>query len=457
MDMSGYLLRIVSKKICFLSLALVCLLLASPGALLAGPIISSTRVTSVDVPAAVDPGRGDNTGAFWTFSELRSFALSPSPNGESKVGWQDVSGIIHVTPLTSGDERKADDILVGAGKLYDLVAHDNGFAVLIMKDTRMYVEKYNDAGTRIFRTELTDSDDRVDNWHTGKLAYDGTKYSAYFAIHGTAGWTEGHEGDKLKYIDPLGTIQLGGWEWGCSHSMDQRFVSSDSADIPICVSDCYPGKGIYLENRYQVSQAVGDCSGSTNARFGEAAMAGEHGVLVYLSIDGRSRWDVIFDSFAGSAPFAVRSEVALTSTPDKNEINPKVVPVADDKLLVSWETSDGGMRTFQFVDLDGNPLGAPEMVDVHAGPVNDFKIYPNGDIGWAYAWDDMNHLKIVRIQLQQGDLNGDGTIDLQDVIIGLNVLSGSNLIGITTDGDVNADHRIGMEEIVHDLKRISEE
>ena len=113
------------------------------------------------------------------------------------------------------------------------------------------------------------------------------------------------------------------------------------------------------------------------------------------------------------------------------------------------------MRTFQFVDLDGNPQGPPEMVDVHAGPVNDFKIYPNGDIGWAYAWDDITQLKIVRIQ--RGDVNGDGTVDLKDVIIGLSVLAGSNPIGVMIAGDVNADNKIGMEDILHDLKRIVEE
>lgn len=36
-------------------------------------------------------------------------------------------------------------------------------------------------------------------------------------------------------------------------------------------------------------------------------------------------------------------------------------------------------------------------------------------------------------------------------------LAGSNPIGVMIAGDVNADNKIGMEDILHDLKRIVEE
>ena len=50
-----------------------------------------------------------------------------------------------------------------------------------------------------------------------------------------------------------------------------------------------------------------------------------------------------------------------------------------------------------FVDLSGKQVGQKETIDVSAGPVNDFGVFPNGDIAWAYAWDDLNKLKIIRI------------------------------------------------------------
>ncbi len=361
----------------------------------AGQIEKNLRITEVAVTSSVNPGRGDNIGPFWTFADLRATVLSPSANGESKVGWHDINGDIHITPLTSGDTRKAQDLVIGPGRLYDLVAHDDGFAILLMQNNRMYIDKYNDAGARLFRTELTDSDDRVDSWHAGKLVWNGFRYTAYFGIHGTAGFTEGHEGDKLKYIDGNGSIEPGGWEWGCSHSMDVRILYADSEAMPLCISDCYPGKGLYLKNNYLISAADGDCAGTTKARFGEMVVFTDYLALVYLSIDGRSNWDVIFNSFSKASPYGVRTERVVANT-TANEINPKIIPYGSGRLLVSWET-EGSTRTFSLVDIDGNFKTQAEQINVKAGPVDDFRSFPNGDVGWAYAWDSMNSLKVMRI------------------------------------------------------------
>jgi len=368
----------------------------------AGLIASRTRVTEISLSSEINPGRADNIGKFSTFADLQSVALSPSPNGESKIGWVDTGGKIHVTPLTSRDERKGADLIIGTGRFYDLVAHDDGFAVLVMEENRMYIEKYTNDGDRLFRSELTDGDDRVDDWHSGKLAYDGMHYAAYFAIHGTAGWTEGHEGDKLKYVDGLGNIEPGGWEWGCSHSMDVRLFFNGALDMPLCISDCYPGKGVYLKNHYLISAADGNCAGSTNARFGEAVTAAGSGMLIYLSIEERTHWDVILASFESSPPFSVKAEKALTATADQNEINPKIILFDSGEILASWEVSGGDNRTFRFFDAEGNALADAESLNVHAGPVNDMKVFPNGDIGWAWVWGTTDRLKVVRIQMKTG-------------------------------------------------------
>jgi len=54
-----------------------------------------------------------------------------------------------------------------------------------------------------------------------------------------------------------------------------------------------------------------------------------------------------------------------------------------------------------------------------------------------------------------GDINGDGSINLQDVIIGLQILTGGDPSGISTAGDVNTDNRIGLEEILYNLDKVS--
>ena len=52
----------------------------------------------------------------------------------------------------------------------------------------------------------------------------------------------------------------------------------------------------------------------------------------------------------------------------------------------------------------------------------------------------------------RGDINGDGTIDLKDVIIGLQVLMNLSPSGVVKAGDVNGDGKIGLEEVVYCLR-----
>ena len=53
----------------------------------------------------------------------------------------------------------------------------------------------------------------------------------------------------------------------------------------------------------------------------------------------------------------------------------------------------------------------------------------------------------------RGDVNNNDTVDLEDIILGLQILAGKNTTGISTSGDVNNDQKIGMEEVLYDLKR----
>lgn len=52
--------------------------------------------------------------------------------------------------------------------------------------------------------------------------------------------------------------------------------------------------------------------------------------------------------------------------------------------------------------------------------------------------------------------NDDGAVNLKNVITGLQVLTGANPAGITTAGDINSDNRIGLEEVLHELEKVSQ-
>jgi len=56
-----------------------------------------------------------------------------------------------------------------------------------------------------------------------------------------------------------------------------------------------------------------------------------------------------------------------------------------------------------------------------------------------------------------GDTNGDGLLDLADVITGLMVLVDMNPSYLSTTGDVNGDGKIGLYEILYGLEQISQD
>ncbi|MCP3890316.1 MAG: hypothetical protein GY702_15820 [Desulfobulbaceae bacterium] len=55
-----------------------------------------------------------------------------------------------------------------------------------------------------------------------------------------------------------------------------------------------------------------------------------------------------------------------------------------------------------------------------------------------------------------GDIDMNATIDLIDVILGLQILSGANPTSISTFGDISGDGKVGLEETVHNMLQLSE-
>ncbi len=62
----------------------------------------SKRLKVVDVPVDVEinVGQGiDNPSSFYNGRALRPVMYAPQPNGGAKIGWTDVAGKIHLTPV----------------------------------------------------------------------------------------------------------------------------------------------------------------------------------------------------------------------------------------------------------------------------------------------------------------------------------------------------------------------
>ena len=59
------------------------------------------------------------------------------------------------------------------------------------------------------------------------------------------------------------------------------------------------------------------------------------------------------------------------------------------------------------------------------------------------------------VDVQPGDINGDGVVDMKDILTGLQALSQSGSQYVAVKADVNEDNKIGMEEVLYVFKRIS--
>ena len=86
----------------------------------------------------------------------------------------------------------------------------------------------------------------------------------------------------------------------------------------------------------------------------------------------------------------------LTTT-SENETNVKMAAYGPRTLLLSWSDETARQHIFRFISSDGRPIGQEETLSVRSGPHDDYMVFPNGDVAWAYAWDEVNVLKVMRI------------------------------------------------------------
>jgi hypothetical protein len=233
----------------------------------------------------------------------------------------------------------------------------------------------------------------IDSWtHEGRLAWSGSDYAAYFGH--TQLWDSGnHQGDYLGMVSAGGANAGGGWGWGCSHSLDVRLAHNGATWGPVCLSDCYPGKGIYFNHNFKISdEPTGNCSGGSAARLG-GLVPGTGGFwLSFASPEGRSSTDVglVFVDDAGTPG----APVYLTDSPAIDEASPQLAAYGAD-FLAAWDAN--GSPLLAIVDSDGTYEAGPISTTAQFADRDDFVNFANGDVGWAFSWGSSTELKIVRV------------------------------------------------------------
>jgi hypothetical protein len=408
---------------------------ATPSATSASPAASASAdgttlaqklsVSKVTLPAAFGYlESGYNQLPQWTRVDTQA-----APDGSVRVAWPAADGV-HVTALSPTLERQGSDTVVPDTKeVSGLVAHDDGFALLTRVpdsnkwgDTAAALIRYKD-GSALFSKKLTgtasnDTSPVLD----GALKWNGSRYGAYFVVHGAGGFADGHYGDKLAYVDDTGTTKSGGWDWGCSHNEGIALAPAASGDFPsLCFDDWRSGlfvsTGISAPDDAPVVQReqcwAGYCGGAYPSSSGDLVKTSTGGYATAFADRGAASavkntadssgrgWTVTPKSDTHQVAVAFLKDastpgtvVALTDDPGTDHVNVHITPYGKN-LLVSWEsvadaTCKDGTCTGKFtgthlqvVDATGTPVGADQVVDARIA--GDIATLADGSLTWAFA------------------------------------------------------------------------
>jgi len=400
---------------------------ASAKAAASASLAARLSLTSVALPKKLSYlSAGYNNVKEWTRVDT-----AVAPNGTTRVAWPAADGI-HVTTLTAAGKRKgADTVVAGAKEVGGLVSLNDGFALLTRVadsnkwgDTAAALIRYKN-GARAFTKKLTgtashDTSPGLD----GQLKWNGTKFGAYFVVHGAGGFADGHYGDKLAYVSASGAKLSGGWDWGCSHNEGiALYPEKTGAFTSLCHDDWRSGlfvsTGIGAPDVAPVVQReqcwAGYCGGTYAGRTGEIVKSAAGRYATAFASRGAASakknpedssgrgWTVtpkwkthqVAVAFLKNKTTVSGKPVYLTTAAGTEHVNVHIAPYGKTKLLVSWESLSNakcaaGTCTGTFtgthlrlIDYTGKFL-TPDKV-VKSRIAGEIAVLKDGDLTWAYA------------------------------------------------------------------------
>jgi len=311
-------------------------------------------------------------------------------NGDTVISWAS-AGQVRVARADATGALVGAEVATPGDHVHGLAMNGDSYGLLVANGAdELHLVELDAAGATTVDTMLTGNSDHDvvgSEWYAyssnfaadgGRLLFSGSQYIAYFQIFRR--WPDmiAHTGDTLRFLDASGSPQGGGWDWGCSHSLDVRLALSGGDLAPVCLSDCYAQKAILFEDSKLISsEPSGNCGGSSSAALGGLVAQGGSFWLTYISPEGRSSKDV------GLAKLAIDGSLQDTIwlTDDAVDDSGAHLVAFEEGLLAAWKSE--GLHYLAKLDASGAMVGAPVEVTASFRDKDDFWSYPNGDAGWV--------------------------------------------------------------------------
>lgn len=367
--------------------------------------------------------------------------LSINADATAEVAWLEDAGTrVHVTPLDARLERNGADVVTDGVEVGGLVARPDGFALLTrvtdpgqpLTDPAAnetiamaaVLERYA-GGARLWSAALTGTSSIASAAYgtehdcsgsplDGRLEFNGSKYGAYFAVHGCTGDAHAsYFGDKLVYADDSGAFVPGGWSWKCSIDEGLRLLPERDVFTSLCMAADipYPGLDLVVEGRPAVQLAaeatdIGYCAG----QFGSVVKLADGSYVVAWLSRGIIPSDAGRPSAAKKATDIALIHLAADYTPgplvwvvedpEVAQANLHLAAYGPDRVFIAWDNIENlvcnppttcfgtyaGTHA-RLIDADGHFVTPDAVISAAPNAGSDIAVLPNGDLAWAFVAD----------------------------------------------------------------------
>ena len=363
-------------------------------------------------------------------------------DGSAYVAWMDdAADSVRVTPLGKDFRRRAADIEVRGSDVGGLVARDDGFALLTLRDDpgEQIVNRMGNFGRAVFfvrfrggqeqfavpltgtrsitRKVDTAARDFAPGYLYGRLAWNGAKYGAYFNIFTAQGDPHGATdtpSDKLVYVDDSGGLLRGGWSWKCASSQGLRLWPEPDVYTPVCMATSAPALGVNLVIEDQppvllASEAA--AKGWSGGQWGSIVKLADNSYFIgWLSREvGAANPAMPVRRTNDVAMIRLNSERQvlgkkrwLLETGSYGETNLHFARYGNARVLMVWDRMDNlscgetdqicfGRYAGTFarvMDAEGNALTVDTQISAVPNSYDDLTTLPDGDVAWAYVPDE---------------------------------------------------------------------